>query len=324
MVQTHDTSSTGSNVAGQTEQMPAEARGIPGYDEHLQWTPFEAKKAVRKVDMLILPFIMLLFLFLQFDRTNIANALTDTLREDVHINNYHINLAQTLFVVGFVVTEIPFNMVSKYVGPERFLPVTMFVWGCTTWAQTFMTSSTGFYICRALIGALEGGYIPGMALYISKFYTLDEMGLRYAFFWASNSIAGALSGPLSVGLLSLRGKHGLAGWQWLFLIGKFRSVWSTRDTELTTKLQRAFSPASWPWLDTYTFHIVQLVRSRSLAGPGMYFPSDRLASLSRESSATTHRRLYDMASQCCLSTSWKLLLTGGCTGMSYPRSYPWS
>lgn len=197
-----------------------DASHIPGYSPNETWTASEARAAVRRVDLLIMPFIMLFFVFLQFDRTNISNALTDTLREDASVDNYHINLAQSLFIVGFIVTEIPFNMISKVLGPERFLPLTMFLWGLVTWCQIFIHNPSGLYACRFFIGALEGGYIPGMALYISKFYTNQELGLRYAFFWASNSIAGALSGPLAVGLLSLGGRHGLAGWKWLFLIGK--------------------------------------------------------------------------------------------------------
>jgi len=201
----------------------ADAIDIPGYDATLEWTTAEERQAIRKCDTFILPFIMLLFCFLQFDRTNIANALTDTLRTDLNIGNPEINIAQTLFIVGFIITEIPFNMISKLMGPERFLPITMFLWGIVTWCQTFMTSASGLYACRFFVGALEGGYIPGMALYISKWYTNEELGLRYACFWASNSIAGMLSGPLSIGLISLRGRGGLAGWQWLFLIGKFKS-----------------------------------------------------------------------------------------------------
>ena len=191
---------------------------IPGYDTSLTWNAAEERKAIRKCDCVIMPFVMLLFIFLQFDRTNIANALTDTLRKDVHIGNVQINTAQTLFVCGFIISEIPFNMISKAIGPERFLPMTMFFWGIVTWSQIFMTSASGLYACRFLIGVLEGGYIPGMALYISRFYTQKELGLRYACFWASNSIAGALSGPLAIGLLSLRGRHGLHGWQWLWLL----------------------------------------------------------------------------------------------------------
>jgi hypothetical protein len=140
------------------------------------------------------------------------------MRKDINVGNTQINLAQTLFIVGFVITEIPFNMVSKWMGPERFLPITMLLWGIVTWSQVFIKNAGGLYAARFFIGALEGGYIPGFALYISKYYTNQELALRFAIFWASNSFAGALGGPLSIGLLSLRGTHGLHGWQWLFLV----------------------------------------------------------------------------------------------------------
>lgn len=203
-------------------EVESEPIQVPGYDASIQYTPSEARKALLKVDLLIMPFLVLLFCFLQFDRTNIANALTDTFRHDVKVGNKQINTAQTLFIVGFIITELPFNMISKVVGPERFLPVTMFFWGMVTWSQVFLKSASGLYATRFFVGALEGGYIPGMALYISRYYTNQELALRYAFFWASNSVAGALGGPLSIGLLSLRGHHGLKGWQWIFLIGKSR------------------------------------------------------------------------------------------------------
>ncbi|KAM5369641.1 hypothetical protein ACJZ2D_008900 [Fusarium nematophilum] len=193
---------------------------VPGYDPSIDVGSGETRRALLKVDICILPFIVLCFCFLQFDRTNIGNALTDTLREDIEIDNSDINLAQTLFTVGFVMTELPFNMISKYMGPERFLPITMFLWGIATWAQMFLKNAAGLCAARFFVGVLEGGYIPGFALYISKYYANNELALRYAIFWASNSFAGALGGPLSIGLLSLRGKGGLGGWQWLFLIGE--------------------------------------------------------------------------------------------------------
>lgn len=189
-------------------------------EDVLYATPEETRRAVLKVDLFILPFIMLCFCFLQFDRTNIGNALTDTIREDLNLQNADINLAQTLFTVGFVVTELPLNLLSKQFGPERILPVTMFLWGIVTWCQIFLRNSAGLCAARLFLGALEGGYIPGFALYISRYYTHGELALRYSLFWASNAFAGALGGPLSAGLLSLAGQGGLAGWQWLFLIGK--------------------------------------------------------------------------------------------------------
>ncbi|KAM3433620.1 hypothetical protein NHJ13734_006386 [Beauveria thailandica] len=195
-----------------------EAFNVPGYDPSLYLEPSQVRKALLKVDFLILPAIVLCFCFLQFDRTNIGNALTDSLRHDIAVGNTQVNLAQTLFTVGFIVSELPFNVASKRIGPERFLPMTMCLWGIVTWSQVFIKNATGLYACRFLVGTLEGGYIPGFALYISKFYANHELGLRYAIFWAANSFAGALGGPLSIGLLSLGGRGGLKGWQWLFLV----------------------------------------------------------------------------------------------------------
>lgn len=208
----------------------AAAGTIPGYDAHLESDAQETRRALWKVDLCILPFIVLCFCFLQFDRTNIGNALTDTLAEDIHVDNSDINLSQTLFTAGFVVTELPFNMISRYMGPERFLPMTMFAWGTVTWAQMFIRNAAGLCAARFFIGALEGGYTPGFALYMAEFYTNQELALRFAIFWASNAFAGALGGPLSIGLLSLKGRGGLRGWQWLFLIGTLEDAgrrWKT-------------------------------------------------------------------------------------------------
>ena len=205
--------------AAKADFIADESISFPGYDPALEIRSQDSRRALMKVDLLVMPVIVLCFCFLQFDRTNIANALTDTLRADIKVDNYDINLAQTLFTVGFIITELPFNLISRYLGPERFLPVTMFLWGIATWSQAFLKDATGLCAVRFFIGALEGGYIPGFALYMAKFYTNEELALRYAFFWASNSIAGALGGPLALGLISLRGRGSLAGWQWLFIIG---------------------------------------------------------------------------------------------------------
>lgn len=134
---------------------------IPGYDQDLSWSIHEERVAVRKVDLCILTFIVLLFTFMQFDRTNISAALTDTLRTDISVNTSQINTAQTLFILGFILTEIPFNIITKKIGAETWLPITMFLWGVCTWCQIFMKNASGLFALRFFIGAMEGGYIPG-------------------------------------------------------------------------------------------------------------------------------------------------------------------
>lgn len=98
------TAETASAPPSEFDTLEGEVIEVPGYDSGLQWEPAEQKRALLKADFFILPFIILLFCFLQFDRTNIGNALTDTLRKDIHVTNTQINLAQTMFILGFVTT----------------------------------------------------------------------------------------------------------------------------------------------------------------------------------------------------------------------------
>jgi sugar phosphate permease len=150
-----------SHLEKNEDATPLQLLDIPGYDQDLSWSIHEERVAVRKVDLCILTFIVLLFTFMQFDRTNISAALTDTLRKDINVNTSQINTAQTLFILGFILTEIPFNIITKKIGAETWLPITMFLWGVCTWCQIFMKSASGLFALRFFIGAMEGGYIPG-------------------------------------------------------------------------------------------------------------------------------------------------------------------
>ncbi len=99
-----------------------------------------------------------------------------------------------------------------------------------------MNSRASFYITRALIGACEGGFIPGTILFTTYFYKSRELAVRLAAFWStlnvrvlvpartvSNDtkhiqIARVISSLLAAGILKMRGVAGKPGWFWLFLL----------------------------------------------------------------------------------------------------------
>ncbi|OAQ98032.1 hypothetical protein LLEC1_01437 [Akanthomyces lecanii] len=196
-----------------SRSLPGDHKEVTVVDEPVHFTGYDATLYRAKGGLRHpLPPIVLCFCFLQFDRSNIGNALTDSLRKDINVANTQVNLAQTLFTVGFVITELLFNMISKYIGPERFLPITMFLWGTVTWSQVFTTNAAGLYACRFCLGALEVLYESGACISMLDFLGCEKLRWR------------ALGGPLSIGLLSLRGQGGLERWQWLFLIGRSTPV----------------------------------------------------------------------------------------------------
>jgi len=81
-----------------------------------------------------------------------------------------------------------------------------------------MTGRTSFYITRALIGAFEGGFIPGVILFATYFYTSKELSIRLAAFWSTLNVARVISALLAAGILEMRGIGGKSGWFWLFLL----------------------------------------------------------------------------------------------------------
>ena len=117
-----------------------------------------------------------------------GNAQTDDFSKDIGITLTQVNTGQTLFTLGMVLLELPSNIIAKYFGPHRWIPVIMLLWGVITLSQAFITNRSGFYATRFLLAAGEAGFIPGMAWYITRWYKNSELSLRFAIFWSSNSI----------------------------------------------------------------------------------------------------------------------------------------
>lgn len=68
-----------------------------------------------RVDLTLLPILMLGFYALQLDRGNLGNALTDTIMQDIQVNQNLINVGTQLLSAGIVILEIPSNIILQRV-----------------------------------------------------------------------------------------------------------------------------------------------------------------------------------------------------------------
>lgn len=182
------------------------------------WQISDEKRAVRKIDMTVLPLLFLGLLVFQLDRMNLASALTAGYRETLNIDQSTVNLGNQMMYLGTVVLEVPFNLILQRLGPRKWIAAQVLVFGVVATMQVFVRDRNGYLVIRSLLGLTEAGYIPGSIYTLSTWYRKRELGTRLAVFFFGMFGGNALSPILASGILQMDGVRGLAGWQWLFLL----------------------------------------------------------------------------------------------------------
>lgn len=95
------------------------------------------------------------------------------------------NYGTVIFLICFLLAELPSQLVSKKLGPDRWIPIQIVIWSVIAISQCAMKDRSGFLATRALLGLLEGGFIPDIVLWLSYFYTSRELPIRLRFVYAS-------------------------------------------------------------------------------------------------------------------------------------------
>lgn len=197
------------------------------------------KKLLRKLDLWIVPPVMLLYLFSFLDRVNIGNARLYGLEEDLNMVGNDYQLAVSILFVTYTLSEVPSNLVLKKFTPSRWLAFITTGWGIVATLTGIVQNFHGLIACRLILGALEGGLFPGLTVYLTLFYTKRELALRIGYLFVSSAIAGSMGGLLAYGIGHMDGIAGLRGWRWILIIEGIPTVllgiaiywWLANDAE---------------------------------------------------------------------------------------------
>ncbi|KAL8391954.1 hypothetical protein RB595_002242 [Gaeumannomyces hyphopodioides] len=186
--------------------------------------PPEERRFLFKLDAVILTMASLGYFIKNLDQVNIQSAFVSGMKEDLGLYGNELNYMVTAWTVGYVLGEIPSNMLLTRIKPSIWIPTCEVIWSILTILLAKCTSATQIYVLRFFIGLAESAFYPGMQYVIGSWYRKDELAKRSCIFHASGNIGSMFSGYLMAGAYNLNGLTGFHGWQWLFIINTIVSL----------------------------------------------------------------------------------------------------
>ncbi len=173
--------------------------------------------ASRKAIRVLLPMMIVIYLFSYLDRTNVALA-KPAFQHDLGIGPAAYGLGSGLFFLAYAFLEVPSNLVAYRVGPRRWIARIAVTWGAISAAMLFVRGDWSFYALRLLLGAAEAGLFPALLYMITCWFSHRERSIVVGWLYLGPPLAIIFGNPIGGLLMELEGTAGLHGWQWMFLI----------------------------------------------------------------------------------------------------------
>ena len=178
----------------------------------------EAERTYAKITRRLIPFLFLCYVFAFLDRINIGIAQLD-MKHDVGFSDLTYSIGAGIFFLGYVLMEVPSNLLLARIGVKRTFSRIMILWGLIAAGTAFVTLPSHLYTVRFLLGLAEAGLYPGVIFYLTRWYPVERRAKVIAIFTCATGIAGLFGGPLSGALMTyFNGYGGLHGWQWMFIV----------------------------------------------------------------------------------------------------------
>ncbi len=132
------------------------------YDSDVSAEPYSEeineKRILRKIDFRLLPLVVALHAISLVDRTNISVARISGMDGDLKLETgERVSIVTSTFFIGYILFNIPSNIVIRGLGAARFLGATTVAWGIVTIGIGFAKTWVAAAVLRSLLGVFEAG-----------------------------------------------------------------------------------------------------------------------------------------------------------------------
>src|SRR6202046_1925376 len=174
--------------------------------------------AVPKAKNRLVPMIIIMYLIAYIDRANLGFAAL-RMNTDLNLTPDLFGFAAGIFYVGYVIFEVPSNILLGRFGCNIWFARIMVTWGLLSMATALSRDVVTLSIIRFLLGFAEAGLAPGLIYYMTIWFPKRELSKVISYYYLGLPLSSIIAGPLSGLILDhMNGYFGLKSWQWLFII----------------------------------------------------------------------------------------------------------
>ncbi|KAL4862333.1 hypothetical protein BDV12DRAFT_203161 [Aspergillus spectabilis] len=186
-------------------------------------TPEEARRVLWKIDLILIPLIMVTVILAAVDKVIISNASIYGMSADTHLTGNQYSWVGSIFYFGYLLFEYPSALLIQRLPVAKLYAGMVLGWGilmlCTAATQNF----AGLASVRFIMGMLEATAIPISSILTVMWWKTSEQPLRVAFWF--NQLSSVFAGVVSYGIGQT--DTALSPWRLLFIVlGAFSFLWA--------------------------------------------------------------------------------------------------
>ena len=178
---------------------------------------------IAKMTRRLVPLLVVCFFAAFLDRVNVSFAAL-TMNKDIGLSMSAYAFGAGVFFLTYFVFEIPSNLLLERVGARVWITRIMLTWGVLSAANAFVRGPVSFYAVRALLGAAEAGFFPGIIFFLTLWFPEVYRARVVSGFMMALPLSTVVGAPISGAVLGLDGVGGLDGWRWLFITEAVPSI----------------------------------------------------------------------------------------------------
>ena len=176
----------------------------------------EADAILRRAAWRLVPLILAMYVAAFLNRVNVGFAAL-TMNKDLGFSPEVFGVGAGVFFFGYLVFEVPSNLIMEKVGARLWLARIMITWALVSMAFAFVQGPVMFFVLRFLLGVAEAGFYPGILLYFTYWFPASTRARILAIFCMGIPVSNIIGSPLSGWLMGIAG-YGFKGWQWMYLL----------------------------------------------------------------------------------------------------------